>query len=102
MSACGALAPETSTATQPSSTLVAHQPSRQPSATANGEGVTIDLAVADPTSVLDEGLTADYALMGQGYNDSVVLGFPFFYGRKVFLNYGSQNASKGPAPYVAF
>ena len=69
---------------------------------ANGEGVTIDLAVADPTSVLNEGLTADYALMGQGYNDSVTLGFPFFYGRKVFLNYGSQNASKGPAPYVAF
>lgn len=69
---------------------------------ANGEGVTVDLAVADPTSVLDQGLTADYALMGQGYNNSVVLGFPFFYGRKVFYNYGSQNASTGPAPYVAF
>ena len=40
ISACGASAPETSTAAQPSSTLVAHQPSRQPSATANGEGVT--------------------------------------------------------------
>ncbi len=69
---------------------------------ANDEGVTVDLAVADPTSALDQGLTADYALMGQGYNNSVVLGFPFFYGRKVFYNYGSQNASQGPAPYVAF
>ncbi len=69
---------------------------------ANGEGVTVDLAVADPTSVLDQGLTADYALMGQGYDDSVVLGFPFFYGRKVFFNYGSQNAGSGPAGYVAF
>lgn len=69
---------------------------------ANGEGVTVALAVADPTSVLDQGLTADFALMGQGYNDSVVLGFPFFYGRKVFFYYGSQNASNGPAGYVAF
>ena len=40
MSAFPAPSPETSTAAQPSSTLVAHQPLRQPSGTAMGAGVT--------------------------------------------------------------
>ena len=48
MSASGASAPETSTAAQPSSTLVAHQPSRQPSTTPSGAGVTTSTAAVTP------------------------------------------------------
>ena len=40
MSACGASSPKTSIAAQPSSTLVAHQPPRQPSGAAMAVGVT--------------------------------------------------------------
>jgi hypothetical protein len=67
----------------------------------NGEASTIDITAADPASI-NQGATADSALVGPGFGNSVMMGLPFFYNRRVVYSFGTQNGSEGAPPFVAF
>lgn len=67
----------------------------------NGTSEVIDIVAADPTQAFNQGMTADYTLVGPSFGgNSVILGLPFFFNRKVFFVYG--NTPSQPGPYYAW
>jgi hypothetical protein len=67
----------------------------------NGATYNLSVIVADPTQIVNQGQTADFTLVAPSPN-SVILGLPFFYNRKVFFALPGQNTPAGPGPYFAW
>jgi|SRR5579872_210327 len=65
----------------------------------NGAAFNANIPVADPTTILQQGMTADPTMAGPGGN-FVVLGFPFFYNMKIFVSWA--NPATGSTDYIAF
>lgn len=65
----------------------------------NGATFNANIPVADPTTILQQGMTADPTMAGPGGN-IVMLGFPFFYNMKIFVSWA--NPATGSTNYIAF